>query len=190
MNNDKGKNTIKLVTISLLSPSIPAKSLKEVNKISKYFKNKPAPQQKKSYAQASSPTNIARDILKIKETFSNLKDCKIEQIQKIISNVKKPKPKLNMTTKGLSCKQVIVPMNIENAKYFMRESSMHVININRALKGIKSNVMANFVHLDNKGIIISTNNIAYPSDFKRSKYMSRILCVWSLIKLQCLGYPS
>ena len=181
MNNDKGKNTIKLVTISLLSPSIPAKFLKEVNKISKYFKNKPAPQQKKSYAQASSPTNttnIARDTLKIKETFSNLKDCKIEQIQKIISNVKKPKPRLNMTTKGLSCKQVIVPMNIENAKYFMRESSMHVININRALKGIKSNVMANFVHLDNKGIIISTNNIAYPSDLQEIEiYVKNTLCV-------------
>jgi len=109
MTNDKGKNTVKLVTISLLPPPIPAKSPKEVNEISKYFKKKPAPQQKKSYAQASSPTNttnIARNTLKIKEMFPNLKDHKIEQIQKIISNVEKPKPRsrLNMTTKGPSCK--------------------------------------------------------------------------------------
>ena len=78
------------------------------------------------YAQASfttNTTNIARDTLKIsKEMFPNLKDYKIEQIQKIISNVKKPKPRLNMMMKGLSRKQVIVPISIENVKYFMRVS--------------------------------------------------------------------
>jgi len=80
-----------------------------------------------------------------------------------------------MTTKNPSCKQVIV---IENMKYFMRESSMHVININRALKDIKSNVMADFVHLDDKGIIISTNNVAGPSDLQEiEKYVKNTLCV-------------
>jgi len=181
MTNDKGKNTIKLVTISLLPPLISAKSPKEVNKILKYFKKKPALQQKKLYAQASSSTNttnIAKDTLKIKETFSNFKDHKIEQIQKIISNVKKPKPRLNMTTKDPSHKQVIVPMSIENMKYFMRESSMHVININRTLKGIKSNIMADFVHLDNKGIIISTNNVTCLSDLQEiEKYIKNTLCM-------------
>jgi len=41
---------------------------------------------------------------------------------------------------------------------------MHVININRALKNIKLNVMADFIHVDNKGIVITTNNIASPLD--------------------------
>ena len=36
-------------------------------------------------------SNIARDTLKIRETFPNLQDCKIEQVQKIINGVMKPK---------------------------------------------------------------------------------------------------
>jgi len=117
-------------------------------------------------------------MLKIKEMFPNFQDCKIKQVQKIINNVKKPKPRFNMITKGLSCKQVIVPMSIENTKYFMRESSMHVININRALKGIKSNIMADFVRLDSKGIIISTNNVTCLSNLQEiKKYVKTTLCV-------------
>jgi len=109
-------------------------------------------------------SNIARDTLKIKETFPNLQDCKIKQVQKIINSVIKPKPQINMTSKGPSQKQIIVLMSVENTKYFIRESSFHAININRALKGIKSNIMADFICTDAKGIIISTNNIACSSD--------------------------
>jgi len=83
-----------------------------------------------------------------------------------------------MMTKSSSYKQVIIPMSIENAKYFIRESSMHVININRALKGIKSNIMANFVHSNNKGIIISTNNVACLSNLQEiKKYIKNTLCM-------------
>ena len=68
-------------------------------------------------------------------------------------------------------------MNVENAKYFMRESSMYVININRALKGIKSNVMANFVHSDSKVIIISTNNVTCLSNLQEiKKCVKNTLC--------------
>ena len=180
MTNDKDKNIIKPVIISLLPPHILAKFLKEVNEISKYFKKKPVPQQKKSYTQASSSTNVSnitRDILKIKEMFLDLKDCKIEQVQKIISNVEKPKSKINMIMKGLSHKQVIISMSIENAKYFMRESSMHMININRTLKGIKLNVMADFACSDAKDIIISTNNITCLFNLQEiKKYVKSTLC--------------
>ena len=79
-------------------------------------------------------------------------------------------------SKGLSCKQVIIPMSIENAEYFIRESSMHVININRTLKDIKSNIMADFIHIDSKRIIISTNNIACPLDLQEiEKYVKNLL---------------
>ena len=123
-----------------------------------------------------SQTVTARNTLKIKETFPNLQDCKIKQVQKIINNVENPKPRINMMSKGLSCKQVIIPMSIENAKYFIRESSMHVININRTLKDIKSNIMADFIHIDSKRIIISTNNIACPLDLQEiEKYVKNLL---------------
>ena len=100
----------------------------------------------------------------IKETFLNLQDHKIEQVQKIINGVTKPKPQINITSKDSLQKQIIVLISIENTKYFIRKSSFHIININRALKGIKLNVMANFIHTNAKGIIISTNNVVYPSD--------------------------
>jgi len=48
--NGKSKNTVKSATISYISPPIPAKSQKEINEISKYFKKKPVIQQKKLYA--------------------------------------------------------------------------------------------------------------------------------------------
>jgi len=43
---------------------------------------------------------------------------------------------------------------------------MHVININRALKNIKLNIMADFIHMDNKSIVITTNNITSPGNRK------------------------
>ena len=69
-----------------------------------------------------------------------------------------------MTTKGPSHKQVIVPMNSDLGKKFTKNSSSHVININCALKSIKSNTCTDFICADNKGVIISTNNVASNSD--------------------------
>jgi len=83
--SNKGKNTDKAATVFTLSLPISAKSPKEVVEILKFFK--------------------------IKETFPNLQNKKIENIQKIISGEGKSKPCLNMTTRGPSQKQVIVPMN-------------------------------------------------------------------------------
>jgi len=53
-----------------------------------------------------------------------------------------------MTTKGLSKKHVIVPMSNNNKMKFIEDSSVHVTNINRALKNIKLEVMTNFIHSD------------------------------------------
>lgn len=51
-------------------------------------------------------------------------------------------------------------MNINSTNSFIKDSSTHVININRVLKNIKLNIVADFIHVENKGIIITTNNIA------------------------------
>ena len=142
-NIKKGKksNVNKLALISKLSSPIQAKSPKEVNKISKYFKkNIKKKDQKKSYTQASSSANITRETLKIKEAFPNLQNKKIKKNQKIIRGEDKPKSKFNMTMKGPSRKQIIVPMNINNKIQFMKESSTYIKNINRALKNIKFKV--------------------------------------------------
>ena len=165
--NNKSKNTVKPSYISSLPLSILAKSLKEINKISKFFKKNPSSMLKKSYVQVSFNLNIssiARETLKIKEVFLSLQNKKIEQVQKIISRVSKPKPWINMTTKEHSQKQVIVSISINNTRKYIKDSSTYIININKALKGIKSNIIADFIQIDDKGIIISTNNIVSSLD--------------------------
>jgi len=95
------------------------------------------------------------ETLKIKETFSHLQNKKINQVQKIISESEnKLKPRINITTKKPSCKQVIVPMNNKLAKKYLKDLSTHIISINCALKSIKSKIMADFIRIENKGIAI------------------------------------
>ena len=153
--NNKGKGMVKPSYIYTLPPPISAKLPKEINEISKYFKKNSFFVQKKSYTQASSNgTNMARKMLKIKEAFPNLQNKKIKLIQKIISGEGKLKPHINITTKGPSCKQVIIPISTDNA------------DINRTLKNIKSDVMADFICVKNKGVVISTNKVASPLDLQ------------------------
>jgi len=85
------------------------------------------------------------DILKLKEDYLNLLTKKIENIHRIINDISKSKPCIKMITKSLSQKQIIVPMGKDNITKFMTSSSIYVANLNRSLKNIKSNVMANYV---------------------------------------------
>ena len=71
-----------------------------------------------------------------------------------------------MTTKDPLHKQVIIPMNDICANNFIKNLSMHVCNINQILKNIKSNIMADYICMDSKGIVITTNNIASPSNLQ------------------------
>jgi len=51
-------------------------------------------------------SNIAMKTLKIKDTFPNLQNKKIKQVQKLISGNHKPKPHINMTTKVSRTKSI------------------------------------------------------------------------------------
>jgi len=65
-------------------PPIPAKSPKEVNQISKYFKNiklaNITKQPQKSYAQTSKQSTSTSEVIKIKDAFPVLSMKKIDQI--------------------------------------------------------------------------------------------------------------
>ena len=165
VKNDKlkDKNNDKLASIKRLSPPIPAKIPKEVNKISKFFKIKTPSHtngnQDILYAQASKIDSNTESILKIKEVFSTLKMKNIDNIQCMIKGNSKPKPWINMTTKSMSRKQVIVPMNDTNKNNFMKKSNVYITNINRVLKNIKTDVMVNFIWQDLNGIIIVINKV-------------------------------
>ena len=74
----------KLASFVKIPSPIPAKTLKEVNEITKYFKNnsqsKKKSNNKKLYAQALIFFFTIKEILKIKEIFSNLQAYKIKNI--------------------------------------------------------------------------------------------------------------
>ena len=144
------KLTDKPASFAKLPLLISTKTSKKIKEISMFFKKSTKPTEKKntgkSYAQALLP-NISK-ILKIKENFPKLQANKIDNIHKIINDIGKPKPKLNMMIKSLSRKQVIIPMSNVNKAKFMESSSTHITNLNRVLKNIKSEVMADFIHID------------------------------------------
>jgi len=64
-----------------------------------------------------------------------------------------------MTTKGSSYKQIIVSMGNDNKTKFMAFSSNHVVNLNKALKNIKSKIMTDYVCSEQIGITIVTITI-------------------------------
>ena len=103
-----------------------------------------------------------KEILKIKKTFPQLLNKKVEEIHKSINNLGKPKPYINITTKGPLWKQIIISMSNNNISVFMKLSDEHMANINCAFKDVKSD---NFVHTDYWGLIVNSNKIASVSDF-------------------------
>jgi len=115
-----------------------------------------------TYAQASF-ANV-QDILKLKENFPKLSNKKIEEIHKTVNNSNIPKPYINMTTKDPLHKQIIIPMGSNNLKKFLSSSGKHIVNLNCVLKGIKSDVIIDFIRSDYRELIIISNKVASPSN--------------------------
>ena len=182
---EKEKITNKPAKIKRIPPPILANLPKKVNEISKYFKpTKKATNSKATnmlYAQVLKKTiGNTEEVLKIKETFPILKAKNIKNIQKIINgnNTTKPKPYINSTTKGPSCKQIIVPMSNDNKINFMNESSTYVLNMNRALKSIKLDVAVDFICFDVTGIVVVITKVASSSDLQTIKqYIKGVNCI-------------
>ena len=67
-------------------------------------------------------------------------------------------------------------MSNDIAKEFIKESNSHIANINCALKAIKSNTLDNFIYVENKGIVLTTNNVASGSNLQEiEKYVKNSL---------------
>jgi len=155
-------------SIERIPPPIPAKSQKKVNIISKYFKNKQletqTPGNNKMYAQASKLSTSTSDVIKIKEMFPSIGAKKIDQISEIVKGNPKPKHQINMMTKEPSCKQIIIPISNDNIVKFIKNSATHVINLNRNLRNMKSEVSVDFIYSDPVGIMVVTDKVSQPSD--------------------------
>ena len=155
-------------SIEKIPPLIPAKSQKEINVISKYFKNKQMEitnsGNSKSYAQASKQSTSTSDVIKIKNMFPSIGAKKIDQINEIVKESPKPKHQINITTKGPSCKQVIFPMSSDNRDKFMKNSAIHIANLNRDLNNAKSEVLVDVIYPDPASITIVTNKVSQASN--------------------------
>ena len=167
-SNGNKKNIPKSVPVTInkvpLPPSLPAKSKKEINTISKYFNPKKSMVNNSAYAQALKTLASTLEVLKIKETFPSLNAQKIDQVNNIVNGPTNPKPRIRMTTKGLSRKQVIIPMGGDNVISFMKNSSLHMANLNRTLRNSKSEVLVNYIQPENSGISVITNKVALQSN--------------------------
>jgi len=108
----------------------------------------------------------ATNILKLKEDYSNLPAKKIKNIHKIINNADKSKPHIKMTIQSLSWKQIIVFIDKDNFTKFMALSSIHIVNLDRFLKNIKSNIIADYIWAELIDITIVTNKVATLSDLQ------------------------
>jgi len=118
---------------------------------------------KSSYAQASK-SNI-NEIIRISEVFLKLLANKVLEIHKILNNIgQNKKPKLNITMKDSSRKQVIVFMSTNNILKVIVNANTYVSNINQLLKGVKSEVSVDFIFFDNRGLLLTTNKVAISSD--------------------------
>jgi len=89
--------------------------------------------------------NNINEIIKIKKNFPNLSTKKIEEMQKVINELKKDKPRFNITTKESSRQQVLVSISLAKLTKFIVLYSKHIANINSALKDIKLDIMADFI---------------------------------------------
>ena len=170
------------------SPILPRPSKSILTKFKYYKKSQSSNSKTKSFTQATKGN--LEDILKIKDAFPKLLSSKIIKLHNVTNNSRvKGKSKLNMTTKGLFRKQVIILINEDNSRKIVSWANIHVSNINKLLKEVKSVISADFIQCNNKVIIITTNKttansylkvvedyIKYLNNINSNEVMSLWLC--------------
>jgi len=101
------------------------------------------------------------DILQVKEAFPALLVNEVGKMLKIKNSREgSKKPRINMTTRKLSRKEVIIPMAKHIAELIVNSAHTHISNINKCLKISKSDIVADFIRITNNGIVITTNKPA------------------------------
>jgi len=88
----------------------------------------------------------------------------INEINNIIKGPIKTKPCIQMTTKCPSRKQIIIPMVKNNINKFIKNSLIHVTNLNRNLRDTKFEVLVDLIRSDLLGITVVTNKVSLNSD--------------------------
>jgi len=85
------------------------------------------------------------------------------------------KPRINMTTRRPSRKEVIIPMAKHNIELIVNSAHYYISNINKCLKNSKSDIVTDFICTTNNGIIITTNKLANDLNLSMiEKYLKNI----------------
>ena len=122
---------------------------------------------KKLYASKANILPNVEDVLQIKETFSTLLADEVTKIIKAKnSGERQKKPKINMITKEPSRKQIIIPIAKSNTELIINSANQQIANINKSLKEFKLDIIADFIHIINNGVIITTDKLANSSNLK------------------------
>jgi len=90
----------------------------------------------------------------------------INRVNNIIKRNPKPKPHIQMTTKGPSRKQIIVPISGDNSNSFMKNSSTYISNLNRLLRNTKMEIAVDFIRSNPISLVIVTNKVAIQSNLQ------------------------
>ena len=133
---------------------------------------------KKSYVQTSKANILTsiEDVIQVKEAFPSLLADEVGKMLKAKnSSGGLKKSKINMTMKGQSRREVIIPMTKTNAELIINSAHIHTSNINKCLKNSKSDTFADFIRLNVNGIIIITNKPASDLDLSIiEKYLKSV----------------
>ena len=64
---------------------------------------------------------------------------------------------------------------MNNAEAIILQANEHISNINRLLKGVKSDVLANFIYSNNKEVVVTTNKTVVTSNLNMvEKYLKKL----------------
>ena len=85
------------------------------------------------------------------------------------------KPKINIMTRGLLRKEVIISMAKTNAELIINLAHIYISHVNKYLKFSKSDIVTDFICVTNNGIIITMNKPANALDLSTiKKYLKSI----------------
>ena len=112
----------------------------------------------------------------MKEVFPTLSADEVGKMLKAKnSSGSTKKPKINITTRGQSRREVIISMTKTNAELIINSAYIHISNINKYLKNSKSDTFANFIQFNVNGIIITTNKPTSDLDLSTiEKYLKNV----------------
>jgi len=116
----------------------------------------------KSFVQAVE--GKSKNLLKLWEAFPKLLAKKIIKINNVGLGKTSSKPKTQVTTKGLSRKNILIPMDTLDRKSILDAANTHIGQINGLLKLYKSHININCIRESGNGIIVTTNSVVNTSN--------------------------